>query len=94
MHRRSFLKGAAALAAAPVLPAIPALPAPPLVTTISAKAIIEGAIRAPCLVVTDQGMRLFDSDGPARVLFGIFDEVIAAESRAQAIARPGAMVSA
>lgn len=92
MHRRSFLKGAAALAAAPILPPISLPAATPMVTTVSADVLAAGAIRAPCLVVTDHCMRLFDSDGPARMLIGIFDEAVASESRDLAISRGGVVV--
>lgn len=95
MHRRSFLKGAAALAAAPVLPPLPLPAAPPVTTTtITLEALAAGAIRAPCLVVTDLGFRLYDSDGPARIVLGIFDEATASESRDRAIARGGVVVPA
>lgn len=49
MHRRSFLKGAAALAAAPIVPALPASAAAPLVQTISAEALARGSICAEAI---------------------------------------------
>lgn len=52
MHRRSFLKGAAALAAAPNLPALPASAAVPLVQTVSAEALARGAICANTITVS------------------------------------------
>ncbi len=95
MHRRSFLKGAAALAVAPAVPTLPMRAASaPLVTMVPAAVIAEGTIRANCLVVTDACMRVFDSAGPARILFGVFDDALAAEPRDLAISRGGVVVPA
>lgn len=73
MLRRSFLKGAAALAAAPIVPALPASAAVPLVQTISAETLARGAICAPRIEVTALCMKVFDERGVCRVAMGIFD---------------------
>lgn len=66
MHRRNFLKGAAALAVAPALAPV-AAPAVPLdVATPAAR------YRA-CSVWSASGFRVFDGRGVLRLLVGVLD---------------------
>lgn len=70
MHRRSFLKGAAALAAAPLLP-VAAASAPVPIVSASAPAI---AGYRDCLVMFERGMKVFDANGAVRVTLGLWPD--------------------
>lgn len=71
MDRRTFLTGAAALAAAPMLPSSPA--AAPVPASIASEPAVVSRY-AGCLVHFERGVKLFDADGMVRVCLGAWPD--------------------
>ena len=70
MLRRSFLKGAAALAAAPLVPMPDSVAAP---AAASVEVVAPLARYRSCTVWSASGLRVFDGNGLLRVVMGRLD---------------------
>lgn len=72
MLRRSFLKGAAALAAAPLLPAV--AEAAPIESAAIAESAATVARYRNCIVYCLNGFKVYDAAGDLRIVMGDSDD--------------------